>query len=537
MTFLSIDETPEASSEKSIYLTNPLGFNLHASYCELPDYFYERVAPTPVKHPRLVLLNERLSAELGLDVQEIQTLQTSQPETLAGFFSGNLPLPNTPPISPFAQAYAGHQFGHFTMLGDGRAIVLGEQITSEGMRFDIQLKGPGQTPYSRRGDGRAALGPMLREVIISEAMHALGVPTTRSLAVVTTGEPVFRDYPLPGAILTRVAESHIRVGTFEYAIRRAGKDGVKALADYTIRRHYSHLIEATSRELTEAHYLAFLHEVMIRQARLMAKWMGVGFVHGVMNTDNMSICGETIDYGPCAFLDAYHPATVFSSIDHQGRYAYGNQPIIAQWNLARFAESLIPILHQAPEEALTLAESAIQDFPGLFQQEWLRVMGQKIGLADPVEADRGFIIELLNHMQEAKADFTNTFRALPEWLDSSSCEPKSEENALMFPQEWLEKWHQRVLSQNPSINEIGTLLYQSNPQVIPRNHQVEAALDEAEASLADLESRIELTRFHALLEALQNPFETQSYESQPSRQDFYLPASKDAPPYRTFCGT
>jgi serine/tyrosine/threonine adenylyltransferase len=517
MSFSSTEETQQA---------NVMGLNLQASYFELPEYFFEQVSPTPVKHPRLTVFNERLAHDLGLHFKDTQA------EVLAGFFSGNTPLPGNTPIKPFAQAYAGHQFGHFTMLGDGRAILLGEQLTSEDKRFDIQLKGPGQTPYSRRGDGRAALGPMLREYIISEAMHALDIPTTRSLAVVSTGEPVFRDYPLPGAILTRVAESHIRVGTFEYAIRRAGKEGVKALADYTIIRHFSDLKDPTVSELTPDHYLSFLNEVLARQAKLLAKWMGVGFVHGVMNTDNMSICGETIDYGPCAFMDVYHPATVFSSIDHQGRYAYGNQPIIAQWNLARFAESLIPLLHPVPEEALKIAEEVINHFPALFQQEWLNVMGQKIGLSDPVESDRALIIDLLNLMQDQQADFTNTFRALPSLLKENAWETSQAENGLNFPDAWVAPWRERVFAQSISPEEIRTLLKQSNPQVIPRNHQVEAALEEAEASLANLENDVNLTRFKALLKAVQHPFEVDL-----SHSAFYEPAPKEAPPYRTFCGT
>lgn len=517
MSFPSTEETQPAKV---------MGLNLQASYCELPEYFFEQVNPTPVKQPHLTLLNETLALDLGLDFKETES------ETLAGFFSGNTPLPSQTPITPFAQAYAGHQFGHFTMLGDGRAILLGEQVTPDGKRFDIQLKGPGQTPYSRRGDGRAALGPMLREYLISEAMHALGIPTTRSLAVVSTGEPVFRDYPLPGAILTRVAESHIRVGTFEYAIRRAGKEGVKALADYTISRHFSDLKDPTGSELTPDHYLAFLNEVMLRQAKLLAKWMGVGFVHGVMNTDNMSICGETIDYGPCAFMDAYHPATVFSSIDHQGRYAYGNQPIISQWNLARFAESLIPLLHAVPDEALKTAEEIINDFPRLFQQEWLQVMGHKLGLFEPTEADRVLIIDLLNLMQDQQADFTNTFRALAELLQEEAGEHSQTENRLNFPEAWLAPWRERVLTQSISSEEIRMLLRASNPQLIPRNHQLEAALEAAEASLVSLENEVDLTRFNALLEAVQHPFEVH-----PSHHEYSDPAPKDGPAYRTFCGT
>ncbi|MFL6560965.1 MAG: protein adenylyltransferase SelO, partial [Bacillus sp. (in: firmicutes)] len=330
---------------------NEPDWNFDNSYARLPDTFFASTDPTPVRSPKLIIFNYSLAHSLGLNTQELES------ENGVAVFAGNR-IPDG--AKPLAQAYAGHQFGHFTKLGDGRAILLGEQITPKGERFDIQLKGPGRTPYSRGGDGRASLGPMLREYIISEAMHALGIPTTRSLAVVTTGEPVFRETALPGAILTRVAASHLRVGTFQYGAKWGTIEELRALADYTLKRHYPDV------DMDENRYLSLLQEVIKRQAALIAKWQLVGFIHGVMNTDNMTISGETIDYGPCAFMDNYDPATVFSSIDTQGRYAYGNQPYIAGWNLARFAETLLPLLHDNQEHAVKLAQDEISNFMELY---------------------------------------------------------------------------------------------------------------------------------------------------------------------------
>ena len=342
-----------------------VGWKFDNSYARLPEAFYVRLNPVPVRTPKLVVFNVALAQFLGLNPDALKG------DEGAAVFSGNR-IPEG--AEPLAQAYAGHQFGSFTMLGDGRAILLGEQVTPKGERFDIQYKGSGRTPFSRQGDGRAALGPMLREYIISEALQALDIPTTRSLAVVTTGEPVFRETALQGAILTRTAASHIRVGTFEYAAAKGKPNEIRALADYTIRRHFPDLAADGNP------YLALLGAVMERQASLVARWLLVGFIHGVMNTDNMALCGETIDYGPCAFMDAYDPNTVFSSIDHNGRYAYGQQPQIAQWNLARFAETLLPLIHEDPQEAVSMAKEAIAGFSDIFRHFWLAGMRAKLGL-------------------------------------------------------------------------------------------------------------------------------------------------------------
>lgn len=374
-----------------------VGWKFEHSYITLPQDFFVKQEPIKVSNPKLILLNEPLLESLGLNKEALSYTAWGD------IFSGNhIPLE----AHPIAEAYAGHQFGHFAELGDGRAVLLGEQMAPDGKRFDIQFKGSGQTPYSRRGDGRAALGPMLREYIISEYMYALKIPTTRSLAVVTTGENVVRDEILPGAILTRVAQSHIRVGTFQYAASLNDIQKLKALADYTINRHYVACKESDNP------YLAFLNAVIAKQASLVAQWMHIGFIHGVMNTDNMSISGETIDYGPCAFMDHYHPETVFSSIDRQGRYAYGNQPPIAQWNLARFAETLLPLIDQDPDKSIELASQAINNFSDQFKTSWLQGMRIKIGLFHEEPTDIDLINNLLALMQKNKADYTLTFRHL-----------------------------------------------------------------------------------------------------------------------------
>lgn len=372
-------------------------WNFDNSYVHLPEGFFSKQDPTDVKNPKLVVLNKSLAESLGLDIDYLKN------DDGVAVLAGNR-TPNE--AYPISQAYAGHQFGHFTILGDGRAILIGEHIDKKRERFDIQLKGSGRTPYSRGGDGRAALGPMLREYIISEAMHGLNIPTTRSLAVVTTGEGVFREAKLPGAILTRVSSSHIRVGTFQYAAKYLGEEDLQLLADYTILRHYPDIISDDDR------YLSFLKEVINRQAKLIAKWQLVGFIHGVMNTDNMLISGETIDYGPCAFMDAYDPETVFSSIDIHGRYAYKNQPVFASWNLARFAETLISLLDENEEIALEMANEALSNFNVLYKKYWLDGMRRKIGLFNEKPEDESLINELLGIMEKYKADYTNTFRSL-----------------------------------------------------------------------------------------------------------------------------
>lgn len=483
-----------------------MGWRLENTYAQLPEVFYSPVLPRKVRAPRLVILNYRLAEELGLNLRE-------QPEELlAAIFAGQT-LPNG--AMPIAQAYAGHQYGGFTMLGDGRAILLGEQRTPAGQLVDIQYKGSGTTPYSRRGDGRAALGPMLREYLISEAMHALGIPTTRSLAVVATGEPVFRESVLPGAVLTRVAASHLRVGTFQYAAALRDETHLRTLADYAIDRHYPELNDAPDK------YAAFLRAVIDRQADLVARWQLVGFVHGVMNTDNMTISGETIDFGPCAFMDAYHPRTVFSSIDHGGRYAYGNQPAVAQWNLARFAETIVPLLHPNIDKAVEIATEALTAFADIFDRYWLTGMRRKLGLLTPQDDDADLIQALLDWMQTAGADFTNTFADL-------SCEPLPSLDLYQQPafQAWYARWQQRLERESQSRESALALMQAVNPQVIPRNHRVEEAL--AAATRQD-----DLSLLHELLAVLATPF-TRSANVAKYREP---PSPSFCNGYRTFCGT
>lgn len=460
-------------------------WRLEHTYTRLPGLFFTEVEPTPVEKPQMVIFNETLAAELGL------------PQEDAAVYAGNI-LPSG--ARPIAQAYAGHQYANFTGLGDGRAILLGEQITPEGERFDIQLKGPGPTPYSRRGDGRAALGPMLREYIISEAMHALGIPTTRSLAVVTTGEKVWRqDGGLPGAVLTRVAASHIRVGTFEWAAAHRDVEALRALAEHTRRRHYP---------VIENKPVALFEAISERQARLLAQWMLVGFVHGVMNTDNMALSGETIDYGPCAFMDAYDPATVFSSIDRHGRYAYGNQPQIAHWNLARLAEAMLPLFHEDEKQSVEIANDLIPKFEERFKQHWLAGMRAKLGLFTEEPEDAALIQDLLTQMKEADADFTNTFAALT--------------TGRYGPDAWHARWQTRLSQQPQSRDEISQLMRRSNPAFIPRNHKVEEAL--AAANGGDLKP------LQVLLDVI-----TQPWEHDRDLPDYSQPGSGAG--YKTYCGT
>lgn len=485
---------------------NDIGWNFDNSYAKLPESFFTKQDPTPVRSPELIVLNEPLAASLGLDADALKSAEG------AAMLAGN-EIPEG--AEPLAQAYAGHQFGYFTMLGDGRAILLGEQITPQGDRLDIQLKGSGRTPYSRGGDGRAALGPMLREYIISEAMHALGIPTTRSLAVVATGQPVTRERDLPGAILTRVAASHVRVGTFQY-VRGAGTtEDLRALADYTLQRHYpkADLGDGANR------YLVLLQEVIQRQASLIAKWQLVGFIHGVMNTDNMTLSGETIDYGPCAFMDTFDPNTVFSSIDSQGRYAYVNQPYIAAWNLARLAESLLPLLHEEEEQAVKLAEDAIGTFTDLYQAQWLAGMRAKLGIFHEEEEDESLIEDLLKMMKNHQADYTNTFRALT--FDKLEDTPLNGTPELAS---WYERWQARLGSQQESRDQSHQLMRSSNPAVIPRNHRVEEALEAAE-------NEGDYSVMNELLNVLSNP-----YAHSPEQAEYAIVPDRSRP-YRTFCGT
>ena len=481
------------------------GWNLDNSYARLPKSFFTSLKPTPVRSPKLIILNDLLATSLGLNVQALQS--NDGVAVLAGnrIPEGALPL---------AQAYAGHQFGHFALLGDGRAVLLGEQITPLGERVDIQLKGSGRTPYSRGGDGRAALGPMLREYIISEAMYSLGIPTTRSLAVVTTGESVIRETEQVGAILTRVAASHLRVGTFQYVSNWGTAPDLQVLADYTLQRHFPDV------EATENRYLFLLQEVIKRQAGLIAKWQLVGFIHGVMNTDNMALGGETIDYGPCAFMDTYDPATVFSSIDVQGRYAYGNQPNIAGWNLARFAETLLPLLHANQAQAVELAQEAISDFTQLYHGNWLAGMRAKLGIFNKEIQDESLIEGLLSMLQKYRADYTNTFRALT--FDTP-------EDTVLFGTtefaQWHEQWQARLGRQQEPKASSHQLMRNSNPALIPRNHRVEAAL-EAAVKHGDY------SVMERLLDVLSSP-----YAHSPEQADYSTLPALLTHPYRTFCGT
>jgi uncharacterized protein YdiU (UPF0061 family) len=480
------------------------GWRLEHTYTRLPAFFYAEAAPVRVSSPRLVAFNHPLAASLGLDGEALAGSEG------AAIFAGNA-LPHG--ARPIAQAYAGHQYGHFTTLGDGRAILLGEQITPAGERVDVQLKGAGRTRYSRNGDGRAALGPMLREYIISEAMHALAIPTTRSLAVAMTGEPVYREEARPGAVLTRVAASHIRVGTMEWAAAVQDPNALRALADYTLARHYPNLADAR-----EPH-MALLEAIVERQARLIARWQLVGFIHGVMNTDNMALSGETIDYGPCAFMDAYDPETVFSSIDHRGRYAYGNQPAIAQWNLARLAEAMLPLFGEDTTDAIGRATAALDRFVELYEQHWLEGMRAKLGLFTQEPEDAALVADLLDWMKLREADFTNTFRSLSE----SAAAP---DNTTFEPdlQAWQERWHHRLARQPHSHTEAAELMRRHNPAFIPRNHKVEEALEAA--TVAD-----DFAVMERLLEVLRRPFDYTA-----DLPGFRQPAPGGAR-YRTFCGT
>ena len=480
------------------------GFKFDNTYLQLPKVFYTKLLPAPVPKPEMVILNTPLATDLGLNFSDIST------DEQAVLFAGNQ-MPEE--AEPFAQAYAGHQFGHFTMLGDGRAIVWGEHITPTGQRFDLQFKGSGPTPYSRGGDGRAAIGPMLREYIISEAMHALNIPTTRSLAVVTNGGQVYRETPLPGAILTRVASSHIRVGTFQFAALHRDREVIKSLLDYTIKRHSPHIEEKQNKSLS------LLKSVIEKQAELIAHWMRVGFVHGVMNTDNMALSGETIDYGPCAFMDAYDPETVFSSIDHMGRYAYANQPAIAQWNLARFAETLLPLLDDDAEKAKEIAEEAINGFGAVYKEKSLSMLRAKVGLFGEQAEDENLITDLLDWMQGQDADYTNTFLDL-----TSEAPPKGKLYEGNTFKEWHARWQVRLAKNMEPLESSLSLMRSNNPVVIPRNHKVEQVLDAA--------TNGDLQPLKDLLSALQEPYKNSSdlkpYQSPPKPEETVC---------QTFCGT
>ena len=479
-----------------------IGWHFDNSYSKLSKIFKEEIKPTPVHDPKLVILNEELAKNLNLDLSKIDK------NDLAKIFSGNS-LPKG--SNTIAQAYAGHQFGHFTMLGDGRAILLGEHLVNNDKRFDIQFKGSGRTSFSRSGDGRAALGPMLREYIISEAIHSLNIPTTRSLAVVSTGEKVVRENLLKGAILTRVASSHIRVGTFQYLAAKQNINDLNILVDYSIDRHYAEIKASKNKAID------LLNLVMEKQCQLIVNWMRVGFIHGVMNTDNMAISGETIDYGPCAFMDTYDPKTVFSSIDKYGRYSYFNQPRIAKWNLARFAECLIPLIDKDEEKSLKIATEIIDNFQNIYEEKWLNMMRDKLGLFGNDKNDKVLINDLLNWMEKNKADYTNTFCYLMN-IKTNNTEIYNNKDYI----DWSNRWQKRILVNNNSKDKSLNLMKKSNPVVIPRNHKVEEALKAAN------ENNIEL--MNKLLSILKKP-----YENQNNIEDFQSPS--DNKEYQTFCGT
>jgi serine/tyrosine/threonine adenylyltransferase len=490
-----------------------LHFPFQNSYTALPANFFARVAPTPVASPRLIKLNRPLAIHLGLDPDLLDSPEGA--EILAG-----KTLPSG--ADPIAMAYAGHQFGVFVpQLGDGRAILLGEVIDNDGVRRDIQLKGSGPTPFSRRGDGRAALGPVLREYIVSEAMHALGIPTTRSLAAVITGESVIRETALPGAVLTRVAASHIRVGTFQYFAARRDSEGVRRLADHVILRHYPDLARG------ERPYLALLEAVIARQAELVARWLLIGFIHGVMNTDNTSISGETIDYGPCAFMDSYDPATVFSSIDEFGRYAYANQPRIALWNLSRLAECLLPLFGDDQEKAIGDAETALAEFAEQFNAAYKGGLRSKLGLSTEQDGDQALAQDLLDAMAKARADFTLTFRGLCEAVLDPAADRRVRtlfDDPVLYD-DWAVRWRTRLNVERKSPAELQTAMRLANPAYIPRNHRVEAVIKAA----VDNE---DYTPFETLLSVLSKP-----YEDQPSFAEFTAPPQPHERVCRTFCGT
>jgi uncharacterized protein YdiU (UPF0061 family) len=512
----SPEESSSVSSATSSTDYQPGRSYFENTYARLPERFHSRLNPTPVAAPRLIKLNKELARNLGLD----QDMLTS-PEGVE-ILSGNRVAAGSEPL---AIAYAGHQFGVFVpQLGDGRANLLGEVIGRDGVRYDIQLKGSGPTPFSRGGDGRAALGPVLREYIVSEAMAALGVPTTRALAAVITGEQVFRETPLPGAVLTRVAASHIRVGTFEYFAARRDTEGTRTLADYAIARHYPEVAHG------KRPYRAFLEGVISRQAHLVAQWMLLGFIHGVMNTDNTSVSGETIDYGPCAFMEAYDPGTVFSSIDSQGRYAYGNQPRIALWNLTRLAESLLPLLEQeegTEEAAVTSAQEALSVFASKYDAAHTAGLRRKLGLFTERKGDLALAQDLLERMAVNRADFTLTFRRLCD--AAAATEGDAGVRTLLADpaayDTWAAAWRQRLDEEPVSAQERATAMKKMNPAFIPRNHLVEIALGAAV-------ERQDFQPFEELLDVVSHP-----YEERPGLEQYATPAGPKETVRWTFCGT
>ena len=495
-------------------MNNRPTFSFDNSFARMPDYFYSKVDPTPVEKPGMIQLNKVLASELGLDANKLSG------QFVTEIFAGNA-LPEG--AEPLAMAYSGHQFGNLNPeLGDGRAILLGEVIGNDEMRYDIQLKGSGRTPYSRNGDGRAALGPVLREYLLSEAMAIHNVPTTRALAAVTTGEQVMREGLPPGAIITRAARGFVRVGTFVYFAIRGNATGVKALADYVIERNYPEIKES------ENTYLALLENVIDRQALLIAKWMQLGFIHGVMNTDNMAISGETIDYGPCAFLDEYYPSKVFSSIDHRGRYAYQNQPAAGHWNLCRFAEAIVPLMDDDKDAAVAKVQAAINSFPTRYDAYWLQGMSQKIGLTEATENDKAIIEDLLIKMADNQADYTLTFYHLSDALaDSTANDPIIRDlfaDSAEFD-DWAVRWRDRLGTEIRSDSERQAVMHQVNPLYIPRNHLVEAVIRAGE-------DKLNFEPFYELMKVLKHPCTQQS-----GMEKYALPPESAEIVHKTFCGT
>ena len=481
-----------------------IGWRFDNTYSKLPEYFISNTSPIPVKSPELIILNDNLAKELGLNFSLIDK------KDLSKLFSGNSLQEGSKANS---QDYSCHQFGHFTMLGDGRAVLMGEHISKKNERFDIQFKGSGKTPFSRNGDGRAALGPMLREYIISEAMHALNIPTTRSLAVVKTGEDVMRENTLQGAILTRVASSHLRVGTFQFIAARKSENELKTLINYTINRHYPNIKQSKNQALE------FLKVMIKQQTNLVINWMRVGFIHGVMNTDNMAISGETIDYGPCAFMDTYDPQTVFSSIDQFGRYSYSNQPNITKWNLARFAECLIPLIDPNKDKAIEIATETINNFDKNYEIKWINMMRDKLGLFGQDPKDLVLILDLLTWMHKNKADYTNTFCVL---MNENVQKNKiyEDENFII----WKKRWEERLKLNNNNPEKFLKLMRSVNPLIIPRNHKVEEALESANNN--------DLSPLIKLIKILEKP-----YDKQQENIDYQSPAPLGNKKYQTFCGT
>jgi len=480
------------------------------SYQNLPQEFFERINPVPVKDPKVIIFNNDLGKSLGIDPKMSR-------KDLAKIFSGN-ELPQG--SSPIALAYAGHQFGQFVhQLGDGRAILLGELSTPDQQRYDIQLKGSGQTKFSRQGDGRAPIGPIIREYVISESMNALGIPSTRSLAAISTGEKVFRETLLPGGVLTRIAKSHIRVGTFEYFAAQKNNDHLKTLADYTINRHFPALKEANNS------YISLLKTVSDLQIELISKWMGIGFIHGVMNTDNTSIVGETIDYGPCAFMDEYNPSTVFSSIDTHGRYSFGNQPLIAQWNMACFANSLLPLIDDDSEKAVTKAQDVINDFPKNMNEAVMGVMCKKIGLESSEKDAQELVKSFLNIMLDNKSDYTLSFRYLSESLKSKEDRLKAQFQEHKRLDGWLQKWIKTLKNKKLNKKDVINIMDKANPLFIPRNHLLERIINAATENN-------DFSEMKTLLKVFNSP-----YKEQTENKAYSKPPKSDEIVKQTFCGT